>query len=86
MQPLEGRPDIDYPCPWGFKVIGRNEAEMRSAIREIVGDRDYTLTVSNHSAKGTYCSLDLNMTVINEPHRVYIYMALQEHESTKIVL
>ncbi|MFT5369727.1 MAG: putative lipoic acid-binding regulatory protein [Candidatus Latescibacterota bacterium] len=86
MQMLEGRPDIDYPCPWNFKVIGRDEAEMRQAIGDIVGDKAYTITLSNHSANGTYCSLNLHMTVINEPHRIYIYIALTEHDSTKIVL
>jgi putative lipoic acid-binding regulatory protein len=86
MQRLEGRPDIDYPCPWNFKVIGRDEAEMRRAIDEIVGNRDYTITLSHPSAKGTYCSLNLQMTVINEPHRIYVYTALMEHESTNIVL
>ena len=87
MQAIEGRPEIDYPCPWSFKVIGRDEKDMRHAIGEIVGSKHkYTITVSNHSAKGTYCSLNLHMTVINEPHRIYIYTALTEHESTKIVL
>jgi len=86
MRMLEGRPDIDYPCPWRFKVIGRDEAKMRGAIDEIVGNHEYTITVSNHSAQGTYCSLNLEMTVINEPHRIYVYTALMEHDSTKIVL
>ena len=86
MRMLEGRPDIDYPCPWSFKVIGRDEGDMRRAIDEIVGNHEYSIALSNHSAKGTYCSLNLNMTVINEPHRVYIYTALMEHDSTKIVL
>lgn len=86
MRMLEGRPDIDYPCPWRFKVIGRDESDMRRAIDEIVGNHDYSIALSNHSANGTYCSLNLNMTVINEPHRIYIYTALIEHDSTKIVL
>lgn len=86
MHRLEGRPDIEYPCEWRFKVIGRDESEMRQAVGEIVGNHDYTIDLSNHSAKGTYCSLNLQMTVISESHRVYIYTALMEHESTKIVL
>ena len=86
MQPLEGRPDIDYPCPWSFKVIGREEDEIRQAVAEIVGDHAYTLTFSNQSAHGKYCSLNLDMVVVDEPHRLTTFEALMHHASIQIVL
>ena len=64
MQELEGGSEIEYPGSWTFKVIGREEAQMREAIAEIVGDHTYTLTFSNQSAQGTYCSLNLDMMVV----------------------
>ncbi|MDP6038409.1 MAG: DUF493 domain-containing protein [Candidatus Latescibacteria bacterium] len=86
MQELEGRPEIDYPCPWTFKVIGREEEQMRDAIAEIVGDHAYSLTFSNQSAQGNYCSLNLDMVVLDEPHRLNTFDALVHHNSIQIVL
>lgn len=86
MHRLEGRPEIDYPCPWQFKIIGRNEHQMRTAIAEIVGENAHTITLSKRSARGTYCSLDLEMVVQSEPHRIHTYAALVHHESINIVL
>lgn len=86
MRQIEGRPEIDYPCPWHFKIIGRDESLMRLAIANIIGDQKHTLTLSNHSAQGNYCSLDLEMVVQSEPHRIEIYTALVQHTSIQIVL
>lgn len=86
MHRLEGRPEIGYPCPWQFKIIGRDETQMRTAIVEIVGGNTHTITLSKHSTRGTYCSLDLEMVVQSEPHRIHTYTALVRHESIKVVL
>ena len=83
---LEGRPEIEYPCPWNFKIIGREEEHMRRAIAEIVGDSDYILTFSNQSMHGKYCSLNLDMLVIDESHRLNIFESLRHHRSIQIVL
>ena len=34
---LERQLEIEYPCSWNFKIIGREEEHMRRAIAEIVG-------------------------------------------------
>lgn len=86
MQELEGGSEIEYPGSWTFKVIGREEAQMREAIAEIVGDHTYTLTFSNQSAQGTYCSLNLDMMVLDESHRLNTFDALVHHDSIKMVL
>ncbi len=86
MRRLNRRPEIEYPCPWNFKVIGREEDHMRQAIAEIVGDYAYALTFSNQSRHGKYCSLNLDMVVLDEPHRLTIFEALRHHRSIQIVL
>ncbi len=86
MLQFAGRPEIAYPCAWNFKVIGREEEHMRQAVAEIVGDQAYTLTFSNQSAHGKYCSLNLDMVVFDEPHRLSIFEALRHHRSIQIVL
>ena len=29
---IEGPSEIEYPCSWNFKIIGREEEHMRRAI------------------------------------------------------
>ena len=83
---LERQSEIEYPCLWNFKIIGREEKHMRRAIAEIVGNSDYTLTFSNQSRHGKYRSLNLDMVVRNESHRLNIFEALRHHRSIQIVL
>ena len=86
MEHTEGRLEIEYPCAWNFKVIGREEELMRQAVAEIVGDHAYTLTLSNRSTHGKYCCLNLDMVVLNEPHRHNTFEALRLHQSIRFVL
>ena len=83
---IEGKSEIEYPCLWNFKIIGREEERMRRAIAKIVGDSDYTLTFSNQSRHGKYRSLNLDMVVLDESHRLNIFEALRHHSSIQIVL
>ena len=82
----EGRPVIEYPCPWEYKAIGRDENSMREAIAEIVADREYDLSFSRASRNSRYCSLLLVVTVESEDHRNAIFTALQGHRHIRMVL
>ncbi len=35
------KPEIEYPCSWGFKLIGRDRDVIKGVIREIISDREY---------------------------------------------
>ena len=83
---FEEKSEIEYPGLWNFKIIGREEKYMRRAIAEIVGDGDYTLTFSNQSRHGKYRSLNLDMVVLDESHRLNIFESLRHHLSIQIVL
>jgi putative lipoic acid-binding regulatory protein len=88
MEPIfsEGRPFIEYPCPWEYKAIGWDENSMREAITEILADRQHDLSFSRASSSGRYCSLLLVVTVDNEEHRNSIFQALKEHRHIRMVL
>jgi len=81
-----GKPEISYPCRWGYRVIGTGHEPIRAAIDEVVGDHDHTLEVGNASASGKYVSFHLEVLVHDEAHRLGIYEALCEFASVKIVL
>lgn len=78
--------NINYPCRWGYKVIGWDEALMRRAISEIMTTEACTICLSNKSTKGTYLSLNVDVTVFDEMHRIAICRKLQQHPDIKLVL
>ena len=79
-------PEIDYPCPWGYKVIGTDVGRLRSAIAEVIQERPHTVTPSNRSLTGKYHCLELEIVVTSEACRVEIYEGLCRHPAVKIVL
>ncbi len=80
------KPEMDYPCPWGYKVIGMDDAGLRSAIAEIVQDIPHSVTPSNRSTSGKYICLNVEILVISEDQRLTIYEGLRRHPAVKIVL
>lgn len=77
---------LEYPCPWSYKVIGTDEALLRSHIEEVANGRAYTIKISNKSSGGKYCCLDMDMIVESEAERTETYAALQGRDGIKMVL
>ena len=69
-------PEIDYPCRWTYRVIGRGEAPIRARIAHVVGDRAHTLAPSQTSAAGRYVSLVLELEVRDASDRDRIFADL----------
>jgi len=87
MDSLHGKkPDIKYPCPWGYKVIGLDEQALRAAVHDCLPDIDPQLTVSRTSASGKYVSLNLTVTVTDETHRNAVFAALANHVDIRLVI
>jgi len=87
MQSLDGRkPEITYPCSWTYKVIGLDEASLRLAVAEVVGDCVHTLTAGNESAGGKYVSLALDAQVEDEAQRLEIFKRLAQHPAVRFVI
>ncbi len=77
---------IEYPTPWTYKVIGREETALRSAIREILPNHQPQVTLSNTSRGDRYLCLNVEVVVYSDAERVSIYERLRVHEATVIVL
>jgi putative lipoic acid-binding regulatory protein len=77
---------LTYPCEWAYVLIGANEEELRSAIKNVIADKSHTATLSHTSAKGTYVSLKVLVVVRDDDERAKIYNAFQRHPATKLVL
>ena len=77
---------LTYPCLWIYKVFGTDQDRMRSAIEDIVRDRSCRISLSRESETAKYVSLNVELTVESESHRVALYEALKAHHAVKLVL
>ena len=78
--------EIEYPCEWGFRIIGTHEKLIRQLVLDVLGDLAHSLEPSNTSATGKYVSLHLRVQVRDEAHRNEVHAALMADEAVKIVL
>jgi hypothetical protein len=80
------RAKIDYPCPWVYKVIGRDRDILVLAIAEVLAGLAHTVTPSRSSAGGTYHCLNVATTVDCEAVRLDLYDRLRCHPAVRMVL
>ncbi|MDF1877394.1 DUF493 domain-containing protein [Sulfurimonas sp. SAG-AH-194-L11] len=77
---------IEYPCNWCYKVIASERAALEQAIRDVIDEREHSITHSNKSKTGKYISMNLDLLVHNEDDRTFIFDALKRHQDIKMVL
>ncbi|MBD3246046.1 MAG: DUF493 family protein [Candidatus Omnitrophica bacterium] len=80
------RPQIEYPCEWGYKIIGAEDAALKAAAQEILGEKDYEISFSNISRNGNYIALEVTTRVIDEPERNRIYLSFHSHPAVLRVI
>ncbi len=80
------KPDLTYPCPWVYKVVGADPDALRQAIAAVVGPRPHAVTPSRTSANGKYHSLNLALEVRDEAERLALYDGLRRQPAVRIVM
>lgn len=80
------KPDIDYPCTWEYKVIGKDEEKLKAALLSACLPAIPSITLSNVSSKGTYFSFNASLVVTDEEMRLQIFSRLQNSPDVKIVI
>lgn len=80
------RPEIIYPCQWGYRLIGTDGEAMKCAVEDVLSGKEYELSFSNISSAGTYISLELTVFVETEEVRNRIYAALSTHPAMTRVI
>jgi putative lipoic acid-binding regulatory protein len=78
--------ELEYPCPWVYKIIGREQGELRAAIAEVVQARECLVSLSNSSSGGKYLCLDVEIVVISAEDRECQYCAFKGHPAVVMVL
>lgn len=84
--PLEGKPEIGYPCIWQYKVIGREQQRIEQAIAEICSPVPVKITYSHSSSSGKYHSYNAEIEVQDDESRLALYRALHDHPDIQVVL
>ena len=80
------KPVIEYPCEWGYKIIGVDKKKLEISIFEVMGERDYTTRAGNSSSKGKFHSLNAKCKVSSQEDRDALFRAFQEHKDIKMVI
>ncbi len=80
------RPEITYPCPWQYRLIGEDEAAMRAALAGCVDVERCVLSEGNRSSGGRYLSVQVELIVMSEEERLGLYRCLAGHPVIKMVL
>jgi len=78
--------EMEYPCPWAYKIIGPDKEQMQNAVAEIIRDYKYNISPSNVSATAKYICLNVELNVESESQRTALYEALKAHPAVKMVL
>ncbi len=80
------RPDIDYPCQWGYKIIGRDKEKLQACIKEVMGEKSHTAKAGNASKTGKFHSYNASCTVEDEAERNRIFKAFEDHDAVDMVI
>jgi putative lipoic acid-binding regulatory protein len=80
------RPELNYPCEWIYKVIGKDVNKLIAAIEQSSLELEYEITPSNISKNENYISLNFKVTVPSEAARDIIYQKLNNNKDVIMVL
>ncbi|MFN2353927.1 MAG: DUF493 domain-containing protein [Desulfopila sp.] len=84
--PLEGQPQIEYPCVWQYTVIGRDHERIKAAIEEVCSPIPVTTVYSHSSSSDKYHSYRTEVEVQDEEARLSLYRALHGHTDVQMVI
>lgn len=85
MQTIEGKPKIDYPIMWEYRVIGTDKEKLKAIIHQII-KQDYQLQDGQSSSGGKFISVVVQTQVQDEAQRDQIFRELKENAEVKMVL
>ena len=83
---LQEKPNIDYPCEWGYKLIGRDKIKLQECIKEIMCDKKHSTKEGNISKNGKFVSYNARCIVESENDRNHIFKSFESHKDIDMVI
>lgn len=85
MHEIEGKPQIDYPTQWEYRIIGKDKKELEEIVKETF-PKSYTLKDGNTSQGGKFVSIVVSTEVASEEERNELFAKLKSHPQISMVL
>jgi putative lipoic acid-binding regulatory protein len=82
----QSKPEINYPCQWGYKIIGRDKEALKICISEIMGDKEHLVSPGNISKTGKFHTYNASCEVESEEERNHLFQAFSVHDAVKMVI
>ncbi len=79
-------PVLVYPLEWEYRVIGSDEAAIRSAIARVMGARVHVVTPGKQSPEGRWISVHVDLVVLTEAERDQLHHELVADPSVRLVM
>jgi putative lipoic acid-binding regulatory protein len=80
------KPEINYPCQWGYKIIGRDTEALKACISGVMGDKEHLVAPGNVSKTGKFHTFNISCEVEDEEERNRLFQAFGEHDAVKMVI
>lgn len=78
--------ELNYPCSWPYKLVVLEKTDIKSAITDVISEREHTIKKSKTSSKGKFVSYILELIVHNEDDRKVLYEMLGNHKDIKMIV
>ncbi|MAD42988.1 MAG: DUF493 domain-containing protein [Arcobacter sp.] len=78
--------ELDYPCNWTYKLVVKEQINIKTTVKEVVLKREHSIVESKTSKKGKFKSYTLELLVHNEDDRKTLFEVLGQHDNIKMVL
>ena len=85
MQEINGKPQIDYPTQWEYRIIRKNKKELEEIVKEIF-PQGYELKDGQASSGGKFVSIVVSAEVASEQERNELFAKLKNHPQVSMVL
>lgn len=85
MQEINGKPQIDYPTIWEYRIIGKNRQELEEIVKKTF-TQDYSLKEGQTSSGGKFVSVVVSTQVASEQERNELFAKLKNHPQVSMVL
>lgn len=85
MQEINGKPQIDYPTQWEYRIIGKDKKELEEIVKEIFS-QGYELKDGQASSGGKFVSIVVSAEVASEQERNELFAKLKNHPQVSMVL
>jgi len=80
------KPGINYPCLWQYTVITMDRNALYTAVAEHLGEATARLSENRTSSGGRYVSMNLELIVNSDGHRLRLSQFLAALPAVKVVL